>query len=64
MSNLRGTKYSIFMSMRHLNEAKYIQKGKYLPKHSKCIVFLNTDFAQYTFKKPSTKFIYALKLEN
>lgn len=63
MSNLRGTKYFIFMSVCHLNEPKYILNGKHLPKHRKCIVFLNIDFAQYTFRKLCTKLIYASKLE-
>lgn len=47
----------------HINELKHILNWKHLPKHSKCIVFLNIDFAQYTFRKPCTKLIYALKLE-
>lgn len=52
------------MSTCHPNEAKYILKGKHLPKHSKCIVFLNIDLVQDTFKKPCAKLIYAFKLEN
>lgn len=61
--DLRGTKYFIFMSVCHLNESKCILNGNNLPEHSKYIVFLNRDFAQYTFRKLCTKLIYALKLK-